>query len=97
MKVSAVFSYEIPGKARGRSRGYAALMTWTPVASFHNELEALLAKGALEAAAIPCRARLSAGGDALLGGFGVANGPTELLVEEKYLKKAKEVLGKQNQ
>jgi hypothetical protein len=48
--------------------------------SYTGELDALLAKGALEGAGIDCRARIN--GDA-----------TELLVAPKDAEKAKEILG----
>lgn len=65
---------------------------WIVVGAYHNELEALLAKGQLEAAGIDCRARLDNTGNALLGA-GVQTGPTELLVAPKDAEKAREVLG----
>ncbi len=69
------------------------MTNWTLVGSFQNQIEALIAKGQLEAAGIDCRVNLNAMGDTLLGSFGVQNGPTEISVQEKDLQKAKEVLG----
>lgn len=65
---------------------------WIVIGAYQNELDALLAKGQLEAAGIACRARLNDAGNALLGA-GIQNGPTELLVQPENAEKAREVLG----
>ncbi len=56
-------------------------MPWSLVESFPNQTEAEIARGALEAAGIPCLLRLNPIGDALLGAVGVRTGPTDLFVE----------------
>jgi hypothetical protein len=55
--------------------------SWTAAASLANELEVLLAKGALENAGIPCRTQLK-----------TPKGPTELMVKPADAAKAKEIL-----
>ncbi len=65
---------------------------WIIVGSYQSEIEALLAKGALEAAGINCRARLNENGDAMLGAIGLLGGATEILVAPKDAEKAKELL-----
>lgn len=68
-------------------------MDWVVAGAYGNELEALLAKGALEAAGIETRAQLNNAGNALLGGLGMQNGPTEILVQTKDAEKARAILG----
>ena len=65
---------------------------WTPIASFGSEIDALLAKGQLEAEGIYSKVQLNDRGGALLGGFGIQNGPMEMLVKEKDVQKAKKLL-----
>ncbi len=65
---------------------------WIVVGSYQNEIEALIAKGALEAAGINCRARLNENGDAMLGGMGLLGGATEILVAPKDGEKAQQIL-----
>lgn len=66
---------------------------WVIAGAYNSELEALLAKGALEGAGIETRAQLNDAGNALLGGLGMQNGPTEILVRAKDAERAKEILG----
>lgn len=65
---------------------------WIVVEAFPNELMAMIAKGQLEDADIPCQARLHQRGDALLGGLGMLTGPHELLVDGKNVERARKVL-----
>ncbi len=65
---------------------------WIVVGAYQNEIEALLAKGALDAAGIQNRARLNHAGDVFLGALAVQNGPTEILVAPKDAARAKKIL-----
>lgn len=68
------------------------MTAWILMESFPSEIEASVLQGQLQAAGIECRLRLNPMGDALLGSFGVQNGPTDVFVKREDATKAQNII-----
>ena len=62
------------------------------LATYPIRAEAEAIKGLLETNGVKCFLQLNENGDALLGGFAVTEGPTEIWVFPKDVEKAREIL-----